>query len=343
MSNFFYSLILLTTLFTSLAAKEDYTVESQPFVMAEACSFSNQGILTQKQNGFVYLDISNAFITSLAPLVEIPGELKVPPTAARSVGAHISVFNETENIVPNQLGQAFSFQVKEVRSLVIHTRDGLKKLWVIAVDSPELEALRQSYGCSPKLKGHDFHITIGKQMPTGPEGWETRDSFAPQNFSASETIGLSKTGDFVTIDDKSILATAAKVDSAAQLCLKNNGFVFLNVSNQFVSKIAPQLPIKGKFTPVSIKPKGTGAHISVMHEDELIGKGIWELSEAGQRFNFTVKELRYVDRKTAKGETRLWLLAIEAPALERLRQDYHLKPKLQGHDFHVTLGTEEKL
>ncbi len=328
-------------LVTSLMAKDDFIIESQPALIEEAFCLSNQGILTKKLNGFIYLDVSNAFITSLAPLLEMPGELKSPPTAARSVGAHISVFHETENIAPQELGQAFSFQVKEVRSVVVHTRDGLKKLWMIAVDSPELESLRQSYGCPPKLQGHDFHITIGKQMPTAPEGWENIDSFASQNFSDSETIGLSTSGEFISVNDKSILATAAKVDAAAQLCLKGNGFVYLNVNNQFIDAITPRLPLKGKFTPVSTNPKSMGAHISVMYENELIGKGIWELSEAGQLFNFKVKELRYVDRKTAKGESRLWLLAVEAPALERLRLDYKLKPKLQGHDFHITLGTEE--
>lgn len=341
MARFYYSFVFLMILLSSLAAKEDYTIENQPSVIVEACNLSDQGLLTQKPNGFVYLNVSNEFITALAPLLEIPGELKSPPTAARSVGAHISVFDESENIVPLELGHSFSFQVKEVRSLVIHTRDGLKKLWIIAVDSPELEALRQNYGCTPKLKGHDFHITLGKQMPVAPSGWETVNEFAKQNFSTSPTLGLSTKGDFTIVEDKSILAIAAKVDAVAQLHLKNNGFVYLNVNNQYIDEIAPMLPLKGKFTKTATKAKSMGAHISVMHEDELIGKGIWELSEAGQWFNFTVKELRYVDRKTAKGQNRLWLLAVEAPGLERLRQEYRLKPKLQGHDFHITLGTEE--
>lgn len=341
MARFYYSVIFLMTLLSSLTAKEDYMLENQPSVVAEACHLSDRGVLTQKPNGFIYLNVSNQFITALTPLLEIPGELKSPPTAARSVGAHISVFEESENIMPLELNQTFSFSVKEVRSLVIHTRDGLKKLWIIAVDSPELEALRQSYGCSPKLKGHDFHITLGKQMPVAPLGWETDQTVSSHNFSTSPTLGLSHQGDFTVIEDASILSTVAKVDAVAQLHLKNNGFVYLNVNNQFVDDISPLLPLKGKFTPVSTKAKSMGAHISVMYEDELIGKGIWELSEAGQWFNFDVKEVRYVDRKTDKGRSRLWLLAVEAPGLERLRQNYHLKPKLQGHEFHITLGSEE--
>lgn len=183
---------------------------------------------------------------------------------------------------------------------MLHTRDGLKKLWVIAVDSPELEALRQSYGCSPKLKGYDFHITLGKQMPTGPLEWKAAQTLAAQNFSDEPTSGLSSSGDFTTLNDEAILATAAKVNAVAQLCLKNNGFVYLNVDNQFIDEIAPQLPLSQKFTQVSTAAKSMGAHISVIHEDEMIGKGIWELAETGQWFNFEVKEIRYIDRKMLK-------------------------------------------
>lgn len=112
------------------------------------------------------------------------------------------------------------------------------------------------------------------------------------------------------------------------------------MNNRFVDEIIPLLPLQGKFNPVPTKAKSMGAHISVMHEDEVIGKEIWEIAEAGQWFNFEVKQLRYVDRKTAKGQSRLWLLAVDSPALQRLRQDYLLKSKLQNHDFHITLGTE---
>jgi hypothetical protein len=84
-----------------------------------------------------------------------------------------------------------------------------------------------------------------------------------------------------------------------------------------------------------------GAHISVIYEDEMIKKEIWNLAQAGEWFSFEAKELRYLDRKTPKGISRLWLLAVDAPALQRLRTHYGLKPKLKEHDFHITLGYEQ--
>lgn len=336
---FFLFLFILSP----LAAKEDHRVEDQPVAIEKAKALLGYGTLKQKENGFVYLDVSNEFIKEILPLLDHEGELRPPPMASRSVGAHISVFYEKENIVPGELGSDFSFDVKEIRSFTLNTRDGLKKLWVMAVHSPELENLRKAYGCTPKLNGHDFHISLAKQMPTAPENWETIETLSPLNFSNEPTEGLFTEGDFVTLEHEEILNTAAKVDAIGQLTLKQNGFVYLDVSNQFVDEVWQKLPLQGAFDPVSTKVKKMGAHISVIHEDEMIGKEIWNLQEAGEWFTFKVKELRYVDRKTPKGPSRLWLLAVEAPALERLRSHYGLKPKLQGHDFHITIGSEEAL
>jgi hypothetical protein len=334
---FFTYLSLLLVVLAPLTAKEDHRSESQPIAIEHAVDLPSQGILKQKENGFIYLDVSNAFITEIIPLLEHEGEIRGRPTAARSMGAHVSVFDEKEEIVPAELGHPFSFQVKEIRSFTLSSRDGLKKLWVIAVDAPELEQLREKYGCSPKMKGHDFHITLGNQMPSAPEGWESVETLSSYNFSGEPTQDVFTEGDFVTVENDAVLSTAAKVDAIGQLKLKSNGFVYVDVDNAYIDHIWQMLPLQGEFSPVSTKAKSIGAHISVIYEDEMIGKEIWNLAEAGERFAFEVKELRYVDR----GGKRLWLIAVDAPALQRLRTHYGLKPKLQGHDFHITLGSED--
>lgn len=333
-------IVTLLLVLSPLSAKTDYEVLNQPAALEKALVLSNTGVLKQKENGFVYLDISNQFITAVIPLLDHEGTINARPTAARSIGAHISVFDEGEKITPKELGNSFSFSVKEIRNFTLHTRDGLKKLWVIAVESPELEQLREKYGVSPKLKGYDYHITLGKQMPKAPDGWEKISTLSELNFSNEPTEGLSTKGDFVVVPNSKILKIAAKIDQVARLTLKSNGYVYLDVNDQFVDQIAPHLPLQGSFEPVATGSKKTGAHISVFHEDETIGKEIWNFKEIGQWFTFTVKELRYIDRKTANGPQRLWVLAVDAPGLERLRKQYGLKPKMQGHDFHITLGNE---
>jgi len=330
------SLLLFLILCTPLLAKEDYRVEKQPKALQTIEAISHEGVLKQKANGFVYLDVSNEFITEVVDHIDLPGKISKRPTAKQSVGAHISVFHEDEKIRPKELGKAFSFTIKEIKSFTLSTRDGLKKLWAIGVDAPELEELRTKYGLSPRLKGYDFHITLGKQLPVAPEGWESDTELSCFNFSDEETLGLNEIGDFVRVDSDAVIQAASKIDQVAQLTLKSNGFVYLNVDNKFVTQTVDKLPVTYRFEPLKASGKTMGAHMSVLYENEVIAKEIWNVPEIGKWFQFTVKELRYVD----KGAKRIWLLACDAPSLERYRKSLGLKPKLQNHDFHITLGYE---
>lgn len=334
---FFYACACAFLFISPLQAKQDHTIEPQPHAIEKALSISQKDILKQKENGFIYLDVSNAFIEEIIPLLDIPGEIRPRPTASRSIGAHISVFHEDEAVAPRELGCAFAFEVKEIRSFTLHTRDGLKKLWVLAVESPELEALRASYGLAPKLKGYDFHITLGKQMPSAPAGYEQKTSLSIHNFTTEPTLGLEENGDFYVVENQKLIATAEKVNQIGQLKLKSNGYVYLDVSNEFVERSIAFLSPHGAFSPTNTAPKKIGAHISVFYEDEMIGKEIWNLEEAGEWFTFDVKQVRYVQ---LSNERKLWLLVADSPALQRLRTRYGLKPKLKGHDFHITLGYE---
>ena len=335
----FLSALFLITIST-INAKDDFRIESQPLVEEILQALPTSGVLKQKENGFIYLDVSNDFITKVVPLIDHEGIIRPRPTASRSIGAHISVFHESEEVIPDELEMTFNFYIKEVRSFIMHSRDGLKKLWVIAVESEELQKLREKYGLKPLLKGYDFHITIGKQMPSAPDGWEEIQSISIFESMIDETELIYSHGDFVVVENSSLLETALKVDAIGQLKLKGNGFVYLDVSNDYIDSIVEELPVRYSFTPTSTKAKKMGAHISVIYEDEMIKNEIWDMINAGEWFTFTIKELRYVNLKTSSGECRLWLLAVDAPGLQRLRESYGLKPKLKGHDFHITLGKE---
>lgn len=76
------------------------------------------------------------------------------------------VHNEIWEI--KELGQEYTFNIIELRTVKLNKDNKVKKLWLLAVSAPELEQLRVSYGLSPLLKDHDFHITIGTQIPGKP-------------------------------------------------------------------------------------------------------------------------------------------------------------------------------
>jgi len=174
MKSFIQKFLFVAALAASLCsyAAVDYHVENQPQVIENVIQIPQRGILKQKDNGYLYVDVSNDFVALALPLIEAPGKI-VPPhhfTSSKGIGAHISVMYENEQIQNEiweiaELGQEFTFTIMEVRTVKVNRDNKMSKLWLIAVDAPELEKLRESYGLSPKIKGHDFHITIGSQVP----------------------------------------------------------------------------------------------------------------------------------------------------------------------------------
>ncbi len=169
--------ILLQTFFIYPAfTATDYQVEQQPEVIEKVIQFEQKGILKQKDNGYLYIEVAKDFIAETLPLIAVQGKI-VPPrhyTSKKGIGAHISVMYENEQVLNEiweikELGQEFTFTVMEVRTVKLNKDNKIKKLWLIAVAAPELEKLRESYGLSSKLKNHDFHITIGTQVPGKPQ------------------------------------------------------------------------------------------------------------------------------------------------------------------------------
>lgn len=123
----------------------------------------HSGILTEKSDGFVYVKVDDRYIDSLLPILANDAYTK-PPYFRRedSPGAHISVFyvDEREQTgVIKEIGQRYSFRIDGLAVVPKKTQEYI----VLQIISPELEQLRQKYGLSPLINGHDFHITIAQK------------------------------------------------------------------------------------------------------------------------------------------------------------------------------------
>ena len=123
----------------------------------------SEGILQQGLDGYVYVKVANEYVHRLFPLIKEPGFVK-PGSITRNtkIGAHISVFYKKEAQKAGQikeLGKVYSFKPVSIRRI----RTGKKEYIILDISAPELESLRESYGLSPLLQGHDFHITLAEK------------------------------------------------------------------------------------------------------------------------------------------------------------------------------------
>lgn len=125
-------------------------------------NLSQQGVLQQKPDGFVYLKVDDQYIQTLFPMLSLKEYGFRQPSAFvfhRGPGAHISVFYVDEHVHPKEIGQTFHFNLNRIT--LVHTSRAT--FAVLQVDAPDLEKLRIKYGLKPKIHGREFHISIAKK------------------------------------------------------------------------------------------------------------------------------------------------------------------------------------
>lgn len=109
-----------------------------------------------------------------------------------------------------------------------------------------------------------------------------------------------------------------------------DGFAYLKVDDGYIHKLYPMLRADKFIKPPYFRRSDSpGAHISVIYENEKVS-----LNEIGQVFDFELRNIKEVETKDAS----YLVLVVDTPKLQDLRKKYGLKPKLNGHEFHITLA-----
>lgn len=131
------------------------------------------------------------------------------------------------------------------------------------------------------------------------------------------------------------LAYAEKhLPKSGTLVQQSDGFAYIKVDDRYIFELFPRLLAEGFEKPPYFRRKDSpGAHISVFYENEHI-----KAKEVGQNFNF--KLIRIVEVKPNKNTSYI-VLQVEATDLEKLRKGYGLTPKLNNHEFHISLAKKE--
>jgi hypothetical protein len=123
---------------------------------------------------------------------------------------------------------------------------------------------------------------------------------------------------------------------AGVLVQKTDGYVYLKVDDDYIHKLFPMLGLEeeGYTEPPYFRSKeAPGAHISVIYEAEEVSP-----EEVGNTYSFTLGDIVIV-RPT--WDTYYAVIQVKAPELEALRTKYGLQPKLQGHEFHISIAKKK--
>lgn len=134
-----------------------------------------------------------------------------------------------------------------------------------------------------------------------------------------------------------IIEAAKRLPQSGILKQNPDGYVYLKVDDQYIYRLFSFVDEPGFHRPGSLnRPSKVGAHISVMYKREAQESG--PIEEIGKTYPFRIKDFKYVK---SKGKT-FAIIAVDAPELEQLREQYGLPPKLLGHEFHITIAEKFK-
>jgi len=121
----------------------------------------------------------------------------------------------------------------------------------------------------------------------------------------------------------------------------NDGYIYLKIDDNIFSSFLNMIPFDKVISPkeVTEKSKDVGAHISVMKKKETEDLVIEEI---GNNFEFFVDGFQCVEPDGWDEVKKVYFLTVLSPDLENLRKKYKLNKKIDGHNFHITVGVEKR-
>jgi hypothetical protein len=130
---------------------------------------------------------------------------------------------------------------------------------------------------------------------------------------------------------------------AGRLYLSRSGWILLSVPNSLVRGAFDALDETGVELP--LKDGLLNAHITVMRPDEITSLGgADKISERGHLFHYTLGKLKTCEPHSWPEMSKVWMIEVHSPELEKLRKSYGLtaKPKNNEFEFHVTVAVRRK-
>src|SRR3990172_955446 len=138
-------------------------------------------------------------------------------------------------------------------------------------------------------------------------------------------------------------AAQALLDGKGVLQQADDGFVYLEVSGNFINALLPLLkeePVR-RLQPEA-EPNYPKAHIAVILKKEEKAKEGWgRIKELGEEFSFTIEKCYSLKPALWPEMEQVYFLTVNSQDLERLRERYLLTPKINSHGFQLAFAAQE--
>lgn len=151
-------------------ARDELTIApfNQTFLMKLSLlrNFPLKGRLMLSPSGYLYLKLPNQLLRLVQQFLPSDSRSSLFYYPDDFLGAHIPIAlpSELERFVDAkralEIGEEFYFSLEGLFSTEPHGWDEMERVWFLRVDCPQLEALRQRYGLTPRISTHSFSCTV---------------------------------------------------------------------------------------------------------------------------------------------------------------------------------------
>lgn len=126
-----------------------------------------------------------------------------------------------------------------------------------------------------------------------------------------------------------------------RLRVDERGFTYLDIENEYIYELLPFLETAGATNPPYFDAiYSAGAHVSVILASEIHPP--LNLEEFEEDIPFTITGCYSVEPENWLEMETIWFLTIDAPKLSMIRTNLGLSPKIQDHEFHITIAVKKR-
>lgn len=142
--------------------KDHYEKIHLPSAIGYAFQFDMKGKLMRSREGHYFLQVSDSFQTLCQSVVQPFGAQIVS-----GIGSQIGVIMPSEYEKHKlwgkvgEVGKTFYFGFQGCYEIELGEHDGYEKVWIIKVQSPAIEDLREKYGLTRRFQDQDLMLVIG--------------------------------------------------------------------------------------------------------------------------------------------------------------------------------------
>jgi hypothetical protein len=132
-----------------------------------------------------------------------------------------------------------------------------------------------------------------------------------------------------------------KIPKYGMLKQEQDGFLYIEVSNNFIFDILPTLNDPQILVPPYFENDKIGAHITVATMQEIKKLNYPKINDLGKIIHFTIENISKVKLENSYLGSEIYYLKINSSKIEEIRKNLELPAKINDYDFHITIGIKK--